>query len=79
MAIAETLRSTTRTVTEAIVDAGELVLESTFAAAADEVISSRKVRRAVLLLLLVGVIAGAALWRRSRSKESPDLSSDARA
>ena len=82
MAIADTIRSSTETaletVTEAIVEAGEQVLESTLAAAAGDVASSRKVRRVVFVLLLVGAIASVALWRRSRA-QSPDLSADARA
>ena len=72
MAIADTLLSSSDTVidtvTDAVADAGELVLDAF--GSSDGGMSGRRLRRAILVLLLVGGIIGVALWRRAQTQEA---------
>ena len=78
MAIAEDFLpasgSVLETVTDALSDAGELVIDALGSSDAPAM-GGRKLRRAILVLLVVGAIVGVVLWRRSQSK--PDLAEPA--
>ena len=66
------MESVIDTVTDAIADAGDLVLD-TLGSAPDLVISSRRGRtRSLLVLLVLGAVIGLFLWRRSQASKAED-------
>ena len=58
------------TVTDALSDASELVLDASFGD--DNGSSGGGLRKAVLGLLLIGAVIGIVLWRRSQSGEAEE-------
>jgi hypothetical protein len=66
------MESVIDTVTDAIADAGDLVLDS-LGSAPDIVIPGRRGRgRSLLILLLLGAVIGLVLWRRSQASQVED-------
>ena len=66
------MESVIDTVTDAIADASDLVLD-TLSSAPDVVIGSRRgLRRGLLVVLLLGVVIGIAFWRRSQASKAED-------
>ena len=58
------------TVSDALSDASELVLDASFG---DDNGSGGGLRKAVLGLLLIGAVIGIVLWRRSQSGEPEEV------
>jgi hypothetical protein len=66
------MESVIDTVTDAIADASDLVLDS-FSSAPDVVIAGKRgLRRGLLVVLLLGVVIGIAFWRRSQASKAED-------
>ena len=66
------MESVIDTVTDAIADAGDLVLDS-LGSAPDVVLPGRRGRgRSLLVLLLIGAVIGLVLWRRSQASKVED-------
>ena len=60
------------TVTDAVLDAGDLVLDATLGSADDNVPGGKALRRGLLLLILLGAVVGIALWRRAQTSQVED-------
>jgi hypothetical protein len=72
------MESVIDTVTDAIADASDLVLDS-FSSSSDVVIAGRRgLRRGLIVLILLGAIVGIALWRRSQAAKAEDAAASDR-
>jgi hypothetical protein len=66
------MESVLDTVTDAVLDAGDLVLDATLGSADDKVAGGKGLRRGLLLLMLLGAVIGIALWRRAQAAKVED-------
>jgi hypothetical protein len=58
-------------VAEALVDAGDIALDLALGTAYDRVLSGRRLLRASLLLIVLGLVIGAVIWRKRSGSQEP--------